>query len=123
MIDAHQHFWNYNEERDTWITPEMSVLRADFYPNYSELLFRDQGFTGSVAVQADSSEEETFFLISLAEQSEFIKGIVGWVDLQSKKIESQLTYFSQFEKIVGFRHVVQSESDPNFLVRPDLDRI
>jgi L-fuconolactonase len=70
-------------------------------------------------VQADSSEDETFFLISLAEQSEFIKGIVGWVDLQSKNIESQLTYFSQFEKIVGFRHVVQSETDPNFLARPD----
>jgi len=56
MIDAHQHFWNYNEERDTWITPEMSILRSDYYPNYSEPLFREQGFTGCVAVQADSSE-------------------------------------------------------------------
>ena len=118
MIDAHQHFWNYNEERDTWITPEMSVLRADFYPNYSETLFRKQGFTGCVAVQADSSEEETLFLLALAEQNEFIQGVVGWVDLQSANVEDRLAYFSQFESIKGFRHIVQGEKDPDFLARP-----
>ena len=117
MIDSHQHFWTYNVNRDVWITEEMGRIRKNFYPNDSVELFAQNQIDGCIAVQADSSEEETFFLISLAEQSEFIKGIVGWVDLQSKNIESQLTYFSQFEKIVGFRHVVQSESDPNFLAR------
>jgi len=119
MIDSHQHFWTYNVIRDVWITEDMGRIRKNFYPNDSVELFSKNQIDGCIAVQADSSEEETFFLISLAEQSEFIKGIVGWVDLQSKNIESQLTYFSQFEKIVGFRHVVQSESDPNFLARPD----
>ena len=119
MIDSHQHFWTYNVNRDVWITEEMGRIRKNFYPNDSVELFAQNQIDGCIAVQADSSEEETFFLISLAEQSEFIKGIVGWVDLQSINIESQLTYFSQFEKIVGFRHVVQSESDPNFLARPN----
>jgi len=119
MIDSHQHFWTYNVNRDVWITEDMGRIRKNFYPNDSVELFAQNQIDGCIAVQADSSEEETFFLISLAEQSEFIKGIVGWVDLQSKNIESQLTYFSQFEKIVGFRHVVQSESDPNFLARPN----
>jgi L-fuconolactonase len=122
MIDSHQHFWTYNVNRDVWITEDMGRIRKNFYPNDSVELFSKNQIDGCIAVQADSSEDETFFLISLAEQSEFIKGIVGWVDLQSKKIESQLTYFSQFEKIVGFRHVVQSESDPNFLARPDFLR-
>jgi L-fuconolactonase len=122
MIDAHQHFWNYNEERHTWITPEMSVLRSDYYPNYSEPLFRDQGFTGCVAVQADSSEEETLFLLALAEQNEFIHGVVGWVDLQSATIEDRLAYFSQFEAIKGFRHIVQGEKDPNFLAKREFIR-
>ncbi len=122
MIDAHQHFWNYNEERHTWITPEMSVLRSDYYPNYSEPLFRDQGFTGCVAVQADSSEEETLFLLALAEQNEFIQGVVGWVDLQSTNIEDRLGYFSQFEAIKGFRHIVQGEKDLNFLSRKEFIR-
>lgn len=119
MIDSHQHFWNYNEERDTWITPEMSILRTDYYPNYSESLFRDLGFTGCVAVQADSSEEETLFLLALAEQNEFIQGVVGWVDLQSKNIEDRLAYFTQFEAIKGFRHIVQGEKDPLFLARKE----
>ena len=119
MIDSHQHFWNYNEERDTWITPEMSVLRKDYYPSYSEGLFRENGFTGCVAVQADSSEEETLFLLALAEQNEFIQGVVGWVDLQSSNIEDRLAYFSQFEAIKGFRHIVQGEKDPAFLARKE----
>lgn len=122
MIDSHQHFWNYNEERDTWITPEMSVLRKDYYPSYSEGLFRENGFTGCVAVQADSSEEETLFLLALAEQNEFIQGVVGWVDLQSSNIEDRLAYFSQFEAIKGFRHIVQGEKDPAFLVRKEFIR-
>ena len=122
MIDSHQHFWNYNEERDTWITPEMSVLRKDYYPSYSEGLFRENGFTGCVAVQADSSEEETLFLLALAEQNEFIQGVVGWVDLQSSNIEDRLAYFSQFEAIKGFRHIVQGEKDLAFLARKEFIR-
>ena len=118
MIDAHQHFWNYDPERDTWISPEMSRIRADFYPNFSEAIFKEQGIDGCIAVQADSSEEETLFLLALAEQYDFIKGVVGWVDLQAKNIEDRLAYFAQFEHIKGFRHVIQGEKDPLFFQRP-----
>lgn len=118
MIDSHQHFWTYQVNRDAWITADMDRIRNNFYPTDSLDLFANNEIDGCIAVQADSSEDETLFLISLAEQSEFIKGVVGWVDLQAKNIESRLTYFSQFEQIVGFRHVVQSETDPDFLARP-----
>lgn len=118
MIDSHQHFWNYNEERDTWITPQMGRIRRDFYPLEVESIFRERNIEGCVAVQADQSEEETLFLLSLAEQNEFIKGVVGWVDLQSDDIESKFSYFSQFEDLKGFRHIVQAEKDVNFLKRP-----
>lgn len=122
MIDSHQHFWTYQENRDAWITEDMARIRKNFYPSDSHELFANYDIDGCIAVQADSSEDETLFLISLAEQSEFIKGVVGWVDLQARNIESRLTYFSQFEQIVGFRHVVQSEMDPDFLARPDFLR-
>ena len=113
MIDSHQHFWNYDPERDTWITSEMSVIQTDFYPNTDD--FRSKGIQSCVAVQASSSEEETLFLLALAEQSDFIQGVVGWVDLQQANIEDRLAYFSQFETLKGFRHVVQAEKDPQFL--------
>ena len=120
MIDAHQHFWNYDEERDSWITPEMSIIRTDFYPDKEH--FRSKGIEGCVAVQADSSEDETLFLLALAEQSNFIRGVVGWVDLQQADIEDRLAYFSQFETLKGFRHVVQGENDPNFLAKSEFLR-
>lgn len=122
MIDSHQHFWTYQVNRDAWITEDMGRIRKNFYPNDSLELFKKNEIDGCIAVQADSSEDETFFLLSLAEQSDFIRGVVAWVDLQDKNIESRLTYFSQFEQIVGFRHVVQSEKDPDFLARADFLR-
>lgn len=122
MIDSHQHFWTYQVNRDAWITEDMGRIRKNFYPIDSLELFKKNEIDGCIAVQADSSEDETFFLLSLAEQSDFIRGVVAWVDLQDKNIESRLTYFSQFEQIVGFRHVVQSEKDPDFLARADFLR-
>lgn len=115
MIDSHQHFWNYNEERDSWITPQMGRIRRDFYPIEAEQIFKERNIEGCVAVQADQSEEETLFLLSLAEQNDFIKGVVGWVDLRDDQLDQRLEYFSQFEDLKGFRHIVQAEKDPEFL--------
>lgn len=113
MIDSHQHFWNYDADRDTWISADMAVIQDDFYPDAD--LFTSKGIHACVAVQASSSEEETLFLLALAEQSDFIQGVVGWVDLQQPNIEDRLAYFSQFEALKGFRHIVQGEKDPDFL--------
>ena len=62
-------------------------------------------------MQADQSENETNFLLSLAIENDFIKGVVGWVDLRAENISEVLQYYSRFKKIKGFRHVVQAESD------------
>jgi L-fuconolactonase len=119
-IDAHQHFWKYNPVRDSWITEDMQVIRRDFLPEDLKPLLDSQGIAGCVAVQADQSEDETHFLLALAEKHDFIKGVVGWVDLRSETLRDRLTYFSQFPKLKGFRHVVQGEpegflSDPKFI--------
>ena len=109
-IDSHQHFWHYQSERDTWITDEMSVLKQDYLPAQLRRSLHDHGFDGSVAVQADQSEDETVFLLSLAEANSYIKGVVGWTDLRSARLKERLTYFSSFSRLKGFRHVVQSEA-------------
>ncbi len=62
------------------------------------------------------------FLLALAEQSDFIQGVVGWVDLQQSNIEDRLAYFSQFETLKGFRHIVQAEKDIHFLQRPEFQK-
>jgi L-fuconolactonase len=114
MIDAHVHFWKYNKMRDKWITDDMRIIQRDFLPRDLQPILSENNVDGVIAVQADQSEDETGFLLSLAKEFSFIKGIVGWVDLQNKNIENRLLYYSQFPVIKGFRHIVQAEQ-PGFL--------
>ncbi len=118
-IDSHQHFWVFDPVRDAWITPDMETIRRDFLPNDLEPVLRNTGIEGSVAVQASQSEIETEFLLQLAEQNDFIKGVVGWVDLRSELVSERLEYFRQFPKLKGFRHIVQGEPDDLFLLRTE----
>jgi L-fuconolactonase len=111
MIDAHQHFWKYNPVRDTWISEEMRVIRRDYLPKDLEPALQAHGIDGTVAVQADPSEAETEFLHGLALTNSFIKGVVGWVDLRSPRVEGRLEYYTSCAKVKGFRHVVQAEPD------------
>src|SRR6478672_13881376 len=106
-IDAHQHFWHYTPERDTWISGEMAVLRKDFLPSDLAPLLEKHGFDGCVAVQADQSEEETQFLLSLASGYPFIKGVVGWIDLAAPDLEKKLENYQQHSKLKGFRQIWQ----------------
>jgi L-fuconolactonase len=117
-IDAHQHFWKFDPIRDAWITTDMKILQRDFMPQDFQLVIKENGVDGCVAVQADQSLEETRFLLDLSVDYSFIKGVVGWVDLQSDQLEKQLDFFSEEEKLKGFRHIVQAEQDPEFLNRP-----
>lgn len=116
-LDAHQHFWRYDARRDGWITDEMSCLKRDFLPEDLIPQFEPNHIRGSIAVQADQSEQETLFLLELASQYSEIKGVVGWVDLTAPDVPDRLYYFSQFERLVGFRHMVQSEPDDDFLLK------
>lgn len=121
-VDAHQHFWKYDAARDAWITDEMSALRRDFLPEEYERECHANGIDGSIAVQVDQSEAETHFLLDLADRRKRILGVVGWVDLRSPRIEEKLRFFSQFEKLRGFRHIAQSEPDDRFLVGSEFVR-
>lgn len=116
-IDSHQHFWHYQPVKDAWIDDNMRMLRRDFLPEHLEPLLKENGMDGCIAVQADQSERETEFLLRLAGQHAFIKGVVGWVDLQAAQLEKRLEHFSQFPGLKGFRHIVQAEA-AGFLLRP-----
>lgn len=118
-IDSHQHFWNYHPIKDAWISDAMKVIQQDFMPADLLPLLQKNDIDGCIAVQADQSETETRFLLQLAQENDFIMGVVGWVDFRSKDIEERLQYFSQFEKLKGFRHIVQGESEDDFLRRAD----
>lgn len=121
-VDSHQHFWQYSPDTHDWIGDDMAVLKRDFLPSDLKPLLDQNGIDGCIAVQASQSEQETEFLLRLASQHTFIRGVVGWVDLQDDKVEDRLAYYAPSEKLVGIRHIVQSEPDKHFLLRPNFLR-
>ncbi len=117
-IDAHQHFWTYDPEKLPWIGEDLGVLKNDFLPQDLEPLLQQHGLDGCVAVQASQTELETHFLLDLSADHPFIKGVVGWVDLEAKDLETKLDAYLPFRKLKGFRHILQDEEDPNYILRP-----
>ncbi len=121
-LDAHQHFWKYSPAGYEWITDEMAVLKRDYLPHDLKSLLAESGFDGSIAVQAQHSVQETQWLLELAEQNDLIKGVVGWVDLSSPDLHAQLEQLRGRKRLVGLRHIVQSEADDEFMLRPEFRR-
>lgn len=121
-IDAHQHFWIYSRDQYGWIDDSMTALRRDFLPQDLDRELAAAGFHGSIAVQARQSLEETRSLLDFADASPSILGVVGWVDLRSPQVRSELQSFAHNPKFVGVRHIVQAEPDDRFLLQPDFLR-
>jgi len=116
ILDSHQHFWIFEPERDQWITDEMIALRRDFLPeDLQENLF-STNVMGTIAVQADQSELETEFLLQLAANNPFIRGVVGWVDILHPALPLRLKQYQAFPILKGFRHILQSEP-PEFMLQ------
>jgi L-fuconolactonase len=120
-IDAHQHFWLYNQPEYGWIDETMGIIRHDFLPVDLQSQLEQAGFQGSVTVQVRQTLDETRWLLELAEKNAFILGVVGWVDLRSPRVRDELKAIAGKSKLVGIRHIVQGEPD-DFLLQPDFLR-
>ena len=118
IIDAHHHLWKYNREDYGWMDDSMGILKGDHLPEDIGGQLPGTGVIGTVVVQARQILEETRWLLSLAAEHSFIKGVVGWLDLQSPMLEEQLEDFTEDPGLVGVRHVIQDEPDEGFMLRP-----
>ncbi len=116
-IDAHQHFWVFDPVRDSWIDDSMQEIQRDFLPENLEPILKENGFDGCVVVQSDQSEAENNIQLKNADKNSIIKGVVGWVDLCSPKVEERLEYYHQFKLLKGFRHILQGEPDAAFMLQ------
>ncbi len=121
IIDAHQHFWNYDPISHAWINDDMQVIRQNFHPKDLQPVLHSNGVNGCVAVQADQTEAETDFLIELVKENNFIKGVVGWVDLRADNLHERLAHYQQTKIVKGFRHILQGE-EPAFMLQESFKR-
>jgi L-fuconolactonase len=121
-IDSHQHFWNFDPEKFDWITDEMSLIKRDFLPGDLKPILQQNNFDGCVTIQVQQTEEENSFLLNNAKDNDLIKGVVGWVDLQSENIDERLAYYNQFERLKGFRHILQGEKKRDLMLSQQFKR-
>lgn len=121
-IDAHHHFWSYDPVEYGWIDDSLRVIRRDFLPEHLRADIASAGVEGVVSVQARQNLIETQWLLDFARQHDFIKGVVGWVELVSPRVGAALECFAAHPKLKSVRHVVQGEPDDDFILRDDFNR-
>ncbi len=120
MIDSHHHLWNYSAAEYDWIPPG-SPLAQDQLLGQLEAATAAAGVDGTIAVQARQIIGESDWLLSLADQSEIIAGVVGWVPLIDPNVGNDLGRLAAHPKFKAVRHVLQGEPDEYFL-REDFHR-
>ena len=121
-IDAHQHFWELGRFDYPWMPPDPSPLRQDFLPERLGKILARNRFDGSIAVQATTTLDETRWLLKLASAHEWIRGVVGWVDLTDPRLGAVLDELQRDPRFKGVRHPVQDEADDQWLLRDDVLR-
>ncbi len=121
-IDAHQHFWDLSRLTYPWMPSEPSPLRRNYLPSDLKPILETHRFDGSVVVQAHHSLEEARWLLQLAAENDFVKGVVAWVDLTDSQVGKTLDDLQRDRHFKGVRHMVHDEHDPRWLLRPDVLR-
>lgn len=121
-LDSHQHFWRFELPKHDWIDDEMATIRRDFTPEDLKPILDANDIDGCIAVQADQTISETDYLLDISHKHDFVKGVVGWINLRTVLLEEILARYSNRPKLKGFRHIVQGEPDPLFMLRPEFLR-
>ncbi|HEY2964230.1 MAG TPA: amidohydrolase family protein [Pyrinomonadaceae bacterium] len=120
IIDSHQHFWQVGRFDYPWMKSDNEVLYRDYLPAQLEPVLRENDVSKTVLVQASNSVAESRWLLRLAEENNFIAGVVGWVDLMSLETASQLEELTAHPKFKGVRHLVESEPEDDWLVHGEV---
>ncbi|GHJ42114.1 amidohydrolase [Streptomyces sp. TS71-3] len=126
IVDAHHHVWDLSVRDQEWITGQaMAPIRRNFTVDDLAPEARAKGVTASVLVQTVSAAAETPDFLAIADGSDLVAGVVGWTDLTRPDAEESLARLRALpggRHLVGIRHQVQGENDPQWLQRPDVRR-
>jgi L-fuconolactonase len=122
QIDTHQHFWRYEAEKYAWISDELGALRRDYAPADLEPELRAAGIAGTIAVEARGHLEETENLLSIAEVTPFVRGVVGWLPLTDAAVGGLLERYAARPQLRGLRHWLGSSADLDYMFGADLQR-
>jgi L-fuconolactonase len=118
MLDSHQHFWKVDRGDYGWLTPELGSIHRDFLPDDLAREMRRAGMTRTILVQAAETEAETDFLLEIADKTDFVAGVVGWIDMEAEDFAARLARYRRNSKFIGIRPMLQGLADDAYILRP-----
>ncbi|MCL6548891.1 MAG: amidohydrolase family protein [Alicyclobacillus sp.] len=121
-IDAHQHYWQVERGDYGWLTPDLGILYRDYLPQDLAPVLAENDIDRTIVVQAAPTVEETQFLLQLADRTDTVAGVVGWLDFEDERFEQQLASLRKHPKLVGLRPMIQDIPDDRWMLRPQVVR-
>jgi L-fuconolactonase len=125
VVDGHHHFWDPSRHSYPWMTDELESIRRYFGPRDLRPVLVANGVDRTILVQTISSVEETRDLLGTAAGTDFVAGVVGWVDLADPNVGKMLAELRGApggKYLVGIRHQVHDEPDAGWLLRKEVQR-
>jgi L-fuconolactonase len=125
IIDAHHHFWDPDSGDYDWLSGPFQPIRRIFGPTELAPAVAEFGIAGTVLVQTWHSLDESWDYLATAQRTPFVAGVVAWVDLTDPKVDETLAALKASaggKFLVGIRHLLHLEADPDWLLRPDARR-
>jgi L-fuconolactonase len=119
-IDSHQHFWKLSRGDYGWLTPELGAIYRDFGPDDLRPILQRHKIDATIVVQAAPTIAETEFMLDIARRTDFVKGVVGWVDFEAKEALDVIARLSDRDSLVGLRPMIQDIPDPEWMLRPSI---
>jgi L-fuconolactonase len=119
-IDAHHHLWTLARGDYGWLTPELAPIYRDFSLTDLAPHLAQSGIEGTILVQAAPTEAETMFMLGIAEATEVVRGVVGWIDFDADDAAARIDALAAERLLVGLRPMVQDMADDDWLLRPSL---
>lgn len=123
IVDSHQHFWQLSRGDYSWLTPKLAVLYHDFLPEHLVPELNVESVEQTILVQAADTEEETHYLLEIAQRTSFVAGVIGWVDMEDSSVLSQLQNFIKNSYFKGIRPMLQDIDDVNWILKDEFSPI
>lgn len=119
-IDSHQHFWTPARGDYDWMPKDDPILSRQYLPRDLAPLLQGAGVAKTVLVQAAATVQESEYMLGLADGSDFVAGVVGWVDFEKPNDLAHMTRLSHHAKFLGLRPMIQDIPDDHWIARDDI---
>ena len=117
-VDAHHHFWKIDLGIYGWISDDIAGIRRDYQPDHLAPYLKHLGVSKTVLVQAGESLLENDAMLAIADHSDFVAGVVAWVDLTAPDAASRLEDLATHDKVKSIRPVLQGIADSDWVLQP-----